>query len=254
MYDNIDAQEAKARGIVVCNVPDYCMSEVADHTMALLLSLVRNIPEYNKAVQKGSWPRKSSLSFRLEGKTIGIVGMGRIGKAAAQRAKAFGLKVLFFDPSVKSVPGCLKVKSLEALAKSCDIVSLHTPLTSQTKNIVNAGFLKKAKQGMILLNSSRGGLIDLKALEDAMRNDKVLAAGLDALPVEPPDNAHSLINDFRNDAEWLRGRLLITPHVSYYSHEALIELRRKAALEAKAVLDGKRPKNCVNDFYGKRVK
>ena len=253
-YDNIDAVEAKKRGIVVCNVPDYCMSEVADHTMALLLALVRNITEYNKAVQKGAWPRKSSLSFRLDGKTFGIVGMGRIGWATARRAKAFGLKVLFFDPSVKSIAGCHKVKSLETLAKSCDIISLHTPLTELTRNMINADFFKRTRKGLMLLNSSRGGLIDLNALHDAMKNDTVSAAGLDALPVEPPSGADALTKDFLNDAEWLRGRLLITPHVSYYSHEALIELRRKAALEAKAVLDGKRPKNCVNDFYGKRAK
>ena len=252
-YDNVDIVEAKNQNIVVCNVPDYGTEEVADHTMALLLSLVRGLPEYTRKAKMRYWNRHNSMPFRLRDKVIGIIGLGRIGTATALRSKSFGMKVIFYDPYINDgydkALGVERVRSLEQIAKESDIITLHTPLTHETKGMINDSFFAYVNKGPIIINTARGPIIDIAALGKAMREGVVKAAGLDVLPIEPSDDSQQLIVDWENDEEWLKGRLLVTPHVSFCCPEAFEEMRRKAAVEALRVLNGEKAINCVNSFY-----
>lgn len=252
-YDNIDIAESKRKGIVACNVPDYCIEEVADHTMSLLLYLARGLSHYVTTTKRGKWERKSPVAFRLKGKVFGMLGFGPTGKATAARALGFGMKVVFYDPYVKKTPKGIraeKIASLNKMAAVSDVISIHAPLTKATKGIINDKFLGNAKKGMTLINTSRGPIVDVGALYRAMKKGIVKACALDVLPVEPASNSEKIIRDYMNDAEWLRGRFILTPHAAFYSPEALLELRRKAAEEAKRVLEKKKPLHCVNDFFG----
>lgn len=249
-YDNINLPEARKRNIVVCNVPDYGIAEVADHAIALLLSFARGLPEYTKRAQQRYWSRENPMPFRLDNKVLGIIGLGRIGTATAMKAKAFGMRVIFYDPYIRDgydkALGVERVESLNKIAERSDVISIHTPLTHETMKMIDEGFFKNTKKGAILINTARGAIIDLPALEKAMRAGTIRGAGLDVLPVEPPDESQRLIVEWENDEDWLRGKLIVTPHVAFYSPEACEEMRRKAAFEAKRVLEGKQPKNCVN--------
>lgn len=245
--DNIDLAEAKRRGIKVCNVPDYCKGEVADHAIALLLSLVRGIPQHVEQIHQGQWVKLTPMAVRLYGKTFGILGMGRIGRETAVRAQALGMKIVFYDPFFKkTVEGCKKVKSLEELARLSDVVSVHSPLTPQTKHALGEKFFKNAKKGMFLINSARGPVIDMKALRTAMKEGIVAGCGVDALPPEFDEDQRELMLEFEKNEEWLRGRFIATPHAAFYSKESFIELRSKAAAEVKRVLEGKKPLNWIN--------
>ena len=252
-YDNVDIVEAKNKNIVVCNVPDYGTEEVADHAIALLLSLVRGLPEYTRKVKLRDWSRHNSMPFRLRDKVMGIIGLGRIGTATALRSKAFGMRVVFYDPYINDgydkALGAERVRSLEDIANVSDIISLHTPLTNETEGMINDSFFECVNRKPIIINTARGSIIDIASLEKAMREGVVKAAGLDVLPLEPSDDSQQLIVDWERDEEWLRGRLLVTPHVSFCCPEAFEEMRRKAALEALRVLNGEKARNCVNDFY-----
>ena len=252
-FDNVDLDEAKNNNIIVCNVPDYCIEEVADHAMGLLLSIVRNIPNYNDSVKENKWIRKNQFSFRFRNKTLGIIGLGRIGTAMTNKAKCLGLKVMFYDPYVTSKYGkslnAKKVKTIKELAEKSDIITIHATLTDETKNMVNEKFFKHVKKGMILINTARGGIVDISALEKYMKNNTIAACGLDVLSREPPGNSINLVNDYMKEKEWIKGRLILTPHVAFYSHEAFDELRTKSAMEVKRILEGKKPKNCVNNFF-----
>ncbi|MFA4851398.1 MAG: NAD(P)-dependent oxidoreductase, partial [Bacteroidales bacterium] len=189
-------------------------------------------------------------SKRLTGETLGIIGLGRIGTAVAMRAKGFGVRVVFYDPYLsrgieKSLGLERKDNLIELLAES-DILSFHTPLTNETRNMADDNFFVALKPGTVMINTARGGLIDLDALYRAMKKNKVRAAGLDVLSVEPP-NAHCpLIKAWKLNAPWLQYRLQITPHCAFYSQGAFYEMRRKAALEIKRVFEGKAPLNCIN--------
>ena len=252
-YDNVNLLETKKKNIVVCNVPDYGTEEVADHAMGMLLSLLRGLPEYTRRVQQRNYCRENQMPARLGGKNLGIIGLGRIGTATALRAKAFGLKVIFYDPYKddgydKSL-GIRKVDTLHDLARLSDIISIHTPLTNETNNMIDDSFFNNVKTGSILINTARGSIIDLSALRNAMKKRKIKGAGLDVLPIEPSDDSQQLIVDWENNEEWLRGRLIVTPHVGFYSPEALKEMRQKAAIDALRVLKGLQPKNCINGLY-----
>lgn len=252
-YDNIDLIGTRRRKIVVCSVPDYGTEEVADHTIALLLSLVRGLPEYVKRVLRRDWSRENSMPFRLRGKVIGIIGLGRIGTATAMRAKTFGMKVVFYDPYIndgydKSL-GVTRVESLKEIAETADVISIHTPLTHETEGMINDSFFADVRKSPLLINTARGQIVDIACLYDAMKDDIVKAAGLDVLPIEPSDDSQQLIVDYENDEEWLRGRLVVTPHIAFYSPEAYKEMRKKAALEAFRVINGEKARNCVNEFY-----
>ncbi len=248
-YDNIDLLAAEQKSIQVCTIPDYGTEEVADHTMALLLSITRGFPEYVKRVRERDWDRANSMPFRLRDKAMGIVGLGRIGTAVAVRAKAFGLRVLFYDPykddGYDKAMGIKRVDNLAEIASQCDIISLHTPLTDETNRMINNSFFTEVKRSPIILNTARGAIIDLNDLYLAMKNDIVNAVGLDVLPIEPSDDSQKLISAWENHESWLKGRVIVTPHVAFYSPEGYTEMRRKAAIEALRVLNGEKPRNQV---------
>ncbi|MBU0672694.1 MAG: C-terminal binding protein, partial [Candidatus Margulisbacteria bacterium] len=212
-------------------------------------SIARDLPQFSQYVKQRKWIRKSPIPFRLSGKTMGIVGLGRIGTAVALRAKAFGLKVIFYDPykpaGYAKALGIERVSKLKDLAGCSDIVTLHVPLTEETSGMIDANFFNQCKPGAILINTARGAVVDLEALYRAMKDDQVKACGLDVLPVEPSDDSQKLIVAYEKNEDWIRGRLIVTPHVAFYSPESYEEMRRKAALEAKQILEGKPARNCV---------
>lgn len=251
-FDNIDIKAAGKRGIIVCNVPDYGTNEVADHAIALLLTLTRGITRYNEAIRdRGSWTWKDAQPlWRLTGRTIGIIGLGRIGTATAKRAAALGLHVLFYDPylpdGVDKAHQYERAWKLEELLKRSDVVSVHTPLTDETRHMLNDKTLRIVKHGCVIVNTARGPVIDPKALHRALKAGRVAAAGLDVIEVEPATDDEPLIGEWRSRKGDLRDRLILTPHAGFYSAEAFIEMRQKAALEVRRVLTGEKPRNCVN--------
>ena len=253
-FDNVDLVETKKNNIVVCNVPDYGTEEVADHTIALLLYLVRGLQEYTNRIRRKDWNRRNPMVFRLDKRVMGIIGLGRIGTATAMRAKAFGMQIIFYDPYVKDgydkALSIKRVDSLKDIAGIADVISIHTPLTTETLGMISDEFFACVKKNPILINTARGPIVDISALERAMKKGVIKAAGLDVLSIEPSDSSQKIIVDYENDTEWLSGRLIVTPHCAFYSSESIVELRRKACLEALRVLKGERARNCVNNFYG----
>jgi phosphoglycerate dehydrogenase-like enzyme len=251
-FDVVDAAAAARRDISVCNIPDYCTNEVADHTLGLLLALTRHIPAYSEGLRAGNeawtWDAAGPV-HRITGRTLGIVGLGRIGTAVALRARAFGMRVVFTDPYARDgMDRALGLErlTLDELLSQADYVSLHTPLTDETRGLAGAGFFAKAKPGMVLVNTSRGPVVDIGALEEAMRSGRVAMAGLDVLPNEPPVPEPGLLRAWRADEEWVRGRLVVSPHAAFFSEEADHDMRVKAALTVREVLDGLPARNRVN--------
>jgi D-3-phosphoglycerate dehydrogenase len=234
--DNIDLPAAKKKDIVVTYVPDYCLQEVSDHTMALLLALARKIPLSNKLVQAGRWEMPAVVPIsRLEGQTLGLIGFGNIPRAVAPKAKAFGLKVITSDPFVS--PDHLKALgvenvSMDELYARSDIVSVHAPLMPTTRGLVNADAFAKMKQGVLIVNTARGPLVDQKALVAALDSGKVGGAALDVLEQEPPPKDNPLAG---------RDNVILTPHTAFYSVDALRELQSKAANDVASVLSGGKP-------------
>ncbi|HSK00342.1 MAG TPA: C-terminal binding protein [Kofleriaceae bacterium] len=247
-FDNVDLAAARRQGIVVSNVPDYGTHDVADHAMALLLSLARGLAGSDRVARGGAWRWGLVPSFRLTEKWLGVVGLGRIGTATALRAKAFGMRVGFYDPYKPSgwdkALGVTRFLSLDELAATCDVVSVHTPLTPETRGMIGGAFFAAARPGVVVINTSRGPVIDWPAFRAAFEAGRIGAAGLDVLPVEPADRTDPLI------AAWMAGeladRLIVTPHCAFYSLEALAEMRRKAAEEALRILSGAGPLNRVS--------
>jgi D-3-phosphoglycerate dehydrogenase len=234
--DNIDVPAAKARGIAVTYVPDYCLREVSDHAMALLLALARKVPFANKLVQSGRWelPPVAPLR-RLEGQVLGLIGFGNIPRALAPKAKAFGLKVIthdpFVSPDVLAAAGVEGVSFDDLLARS-DFISVHAPLTPQTRGLVNAAAFAKMKKGALLVNTARGPLIDEAALVAALDSGHLGGAALDVVVTEPLPRDSPLVG---------RDNLILTPHTAFYSVEALVELQSKCANDVARVLRGEAP-------------
>jgi D-3-phosphoglycerate dehydrogenase len=242
-YDVIDVEAATAAGIWVANVPDYCVDEVADHAILLLLAAWRRLPELQAVWQAGSWVNAALVPpvNRARGRRLGIVGFGRIGRAVAQRAQGFGFEVSAHDPFVADdlvrAAGAQPI-GLDELFATSDAVSLHCPLNSETRSMVNAERLSRVRPGVVLVNTSRGGLVDLAALDDALDRGQVGAVGLDVLEDEPaPDLSRRLFK---------RPNVVLTPHLAWYSLEARRDLALKAAEEALRYLDGERPRNLIN--------
>ncbi len=248
--DNVDLAAFAARGIPVCNVPDYGIGEVADHSIALLLALARGIVEFHRRIaaepaRGWDWRNFPAPVRRLAGARMLIVGFGRIGRAVARRAAALDIDVGFHDP-VAGAGDFRRFDTLEVGLADADIVSLHAALTPQTRGLIDARRLAAMKPGAILVNTARGGLIDLDAVTEALRSGHLAAAGLDVLPQEPPDPAHPLFQALAQDAPWLRGRLILTPHAAFLSRDAIADMRRKAVETAVAYLRDGRLVNCVS--------
>jgi lactate dehydrogenase-like 2-hydroxyacid dehydrogenase len=256
-FDNIDLAAWGALGIPVCNVPDYGTQEVADHAMALLLSLMKGITFHTRELKqdpRGKWrPALNPYGKRLSACTFGVVGLGRIGTAATLRAKAFGMDCIVYDPYISNgtelALGARRVHSLTDLFSRCDAVSIHAPLSAETNKLINGEVLSASKPGLILINTARGPIIDLDALYDAMKADQVQAAGLDVLPEEPADPEHPLIRAWADNEDWIDHRLLITPHSAFFTPESVYDMRYKGGEVALTYLSEGRLQNCVNEGY-----
>jgi len=254
-YDNLDVAGWAARGVPVCNVPDYGTSEVADHAVTLMVSLARGIVHYQEKLRADpvgnwGWAPGPRLMRRLRDNTFGIIGFGRIGMAAARRAAGFGMDIVFYDPhlpnGVELGFGCRRVHSVAELMAQSDAVSLHAPSSPETRHIIDATALAAAKQDLILINTARGPLVDLDALYDGLKTGKVGGAGLDVFPSEPPAPLPKLLAAWRDGEDWLRDRLLVTPHAAFYSPPSNLDIRRKAAECLLVFLRDGRLTNCVN--------
>jgi D-3-phosphoglycerate dehydrogenase len=231
--DNIDLVAAREKGIAVNYVPDYCIREVSDHAMALLLALIRKIPLSNKLVQGGRWEMPAVVPIRrIEGTVLGLVGFGHIPRLVAPKAQAFGMKVIAFDPFAK--PDVFKAARVESvdfdtLLNKSDYVSVHAPLTPQTRGMMNAAVFAKMKKGAYIVNTARGPLIDEPALLAALDSGQVGGAGLDVVAAEPLAKDSPLLG---------RDNVIISPHTAFYSIEALEELQTKCASDVARVLGG----------------
>ena len=252
-YDNVDVRAAGALGIPVCNVPDYGVDEVADHAIGMMLACMRGFVIAERRLRTASvlkpWDRHDVGPVRrLADSTLGIIGCGRIGSATALRAKALKMRVLINDPYLR--PGMEKVLgvervSLETLLAESDAVSLHTPLTEETRELINATTLAQMKTSACLINTARGAVVDTIALAEALRARRIAGAGIDVLPVEPPMIDDPLIQLWQTNEE-PPINLMITPHTAYYSEAGLLEIREKSSAEVARVLRGEMPWNLVN--------
>ena len=233
--DNIDLPAAKALGIAVNYVPDYCLREVSDHAMALLLALARKVPFANKLVQSGRWEVPPIVPLRrLEGQVLGLVGFGNIPRALAPKAKAFGLEVLAYDPyagkDAFAATGVEGVTFDDLLARS-DFISVHAPLSPATRGMMNAPAFAKMKKGAFLINTARGPLIDEAGLVAALDSGHLGGAALDVVTEEPLAKDSGLLG---------RDNVIVTPHTAFYSVEALEELQTKCASDVARVLSGEK--------------
>src|SRR6202049_1378360 len=238
--DNVDIPAATKAGIVVTRVPDYCIDEVSDHTLALLLALVRKIPSSNARTHAGRWEMPAVVPIhRLRGSILGLVGFGRIPQLVAPKAKSFGLRVVTFDPFVPQTvldqAGVERVE-FDQLVRISDYISIHTPLLPETHHLFNADVFRKMKPGAVIVNTSRGPVVDETALAQALDAGQLAGAALDVLEKEPPTGSPLFGRD----------NVILTPHTSFYSVEALEELQTKAAEEVVRVLSGQAPRNPVN--------
>jgi D-3-phosphoglycerate dehydrogenase len=238
--DNVDVAAATEAGIVVTRVPDYCVDEVSDHTMALLLALVRKIPFANSLVHAGRWGMPAVVPIhRLRGTVLGLVGFGRIPQLVAPKARAFGIKVVACDPyvsdSITSAAGVERV-DFATLLKVSDYVSIHTPLAPETHHLFNAEVFAQMKPTAFLINTARGPIVDETALAHALDSGQVAGAALDVLSSEPPQASPFFGRD----------NVILTPHMSFYSEESLIELQTRAAEDVVRVLTGQMPRDPIN--------
>lgn len=239
--DNVDVVAAERRGIWVTNVPDYCIDEVADHTLALILSLLRKVTFLNALTHAGQWTYEPARPIhRLAGLVLGLIGFGQIGRRVCEKSRVFGFQALAYDPYVS--PGDIREAGaspaeLSTLLACSDVVSVHVPLTPQTRHLLNRETIGRMKPGAFLVNTSRGGIVDEAALREALDEGRLAGAALDVLE--------------REGAAWdspLRGhpRVILTPHVAFYSEASVSELQRKAARQVAKVLSGLAPDYPVN--------
>jgi D-3-phosphoglycerate dehydrogenase len=239
--DNIAVDVATERGIVVTNVPVYCTDEVAEHAVALLLSLVRKVTAYDRAIRTGEWRIDSCIPIRrLAGSTLGVVGFGRIGRAVATRARGLEMRVLVADRSAlpEEVAGLgAELVAMDDLFAMSDAVSLHVPLTGETRHLVDAHRLALMKPGGLLINCARGQIVDLAALVSALREGRIAGAGLDVVEPDRLPRDHPLL---------ALDNVIVTPHVAFYSEESIAELQRQATQNVLDVLAGRVPAHVVN--------
>lgn len=252
-YDRLDRAAAAARGVLIANVPDYGTTEVADHAMALALSLRRGILLHHDRQRAtppdGWWSVGHPLLRRASSQGFGIVGLGRIGTAVALRAKAFGFRVAFYDPyrpnGTELALGIERAPTLDALLPRADVLSMHLPHTPESDGMMGAPQFAAMPQDSVFVDTARGTNMDIDALYDALRSNHLAGAGLDVLPVEPPvDPVPKLLAAYRAREPWLEGRLVVTPHSAYWTPEANMDIRLKGAETMVAAL-GNRPQNVI---------
>ena len=238
-YDTVDPAACARHGVWLSNSPDYGVGEVATHALAMALALMRHLPFYDRDVKSGNWHYLSPGRIRrASGLTVGILGLGRIGKRFAHLARnSFG-RVIACDPYIidGDFPAYVERVTLPQLFETADVISLHVPLTAETRGMVGGALLDRLRPGAILVNTARGAVVDIDALLTALDSGRVSAAGLDVLPSEPLATDHPLAR---------HPRVLLTPHAAFYSIEAEVELRRKAALNIVQWAKDGRPAYCV---------
>jgi phosphoglycerate dehydrogenase-like enzyme len=236
-YEKIDVEAAHAAGIEVTYVPDYGSTDVAAHALALILTCARKIVACDRAVRTKAWPTYPELKplHRLECQVLGLLGFGRIARSLAAKARALGMEVIAHDPAVASVQDA-RIVGFEELMRSCDVLSIHTPLTSATRRVVDAHVLALMRPGAIVVNTSRGGIVDEQALLDALERGQLSAAGLDVFEQEPLAPDSPLL---------AQPNVVLTPHSAAYSEQAMGELRTRALDEVLRVLSGSPPRHPV---------
>lgn len=239
--DNVDLIAATRAGILVTNVPDYCVDEVSDHALALILALARQIVLADGAVREGRWDVVPHAGIRrLRGQTLGVVGFGKIARVLASKVQPLGMKVLvydpYLDPKLIARHGAEGV-NLDRLLAEADAVSIHVPLSPETRGLIGERELARMKPTAFLINTSRGGIVDEQALAEALKAGRIGGAALDVLSVEPPPLDHPLRK---------LPNVILTPHLAFYSRESVIELQTKAAEEVARALRGEPPRSPVN--------
>ena len=253
-FDNVDLAAAADHGIPVCNVPDYGINEVADHALALLMTFTRSIARSSRLLRqdpKSGWGfPHATFNRRTYRRSGGIVGLGRIGSAMTRRMQGLGMHVFAYDPYLPSgmelALGVTRVASLRELLAATDIVSLHVPLTDETRAMINAASVAAMPPGTILINTSRGPVVDFNAVYDGMKNGPIQCAGFDVMPVEPLDPENRLVKAWLDHEDWLEDRLVMTPHVAFYSPDSINDMRTKATELIGEYLAGGMLRNNVN--------
>jgi phosphoglycerate dehydrogenase-like enzyme len=256
-FDIVDLKACGDAGIAVCNVPDYGTTEVADSAIAMMLVFARGIGVYDAALRadlKTGWSHLHNVTTRrLRGACFGVIGLGRIGTAAALRARAFGMQVAFYDPLLPNGAelsfGFTRTRTLAELLGIADVISIHTPLTTETRGLISAAAVAAMKPGAHLICNARGPICDTAALLEGLRSGKLAAVGLDVLPKEPATPDDPLVAAWQANEPWIRGRVLLNPHVGFYSPDAFVDLRRKAIETAYDYLRDGKLANCVNAEY-----
>ncbi len=236
--DNIDVARCTERGIVVTNVPAYCVREVAEHAIALMFALARNIAQFHQETKRGVYDLQSAPPIRrIAGQTFGIVGLGQIGREVARLAAANGLRVIATTRTVPDDLGDIAIVPLGELLRESDFVSLHLPLTAETKHLIDAAALEHMKPTAFLINTARGGLVDHEALADALQRQAIAGAALDVQDPEPPDLSEPPYGD---------SRVIVTPHAAFVSIESVEDLRRRATQQVVDRLSGVLPQHVIN--------
>ncbi len=239
--DNIDVSYATESGILVTNVPSYCLEEVSDQAMALLLACARKVVFFDRAIKGGEYSLQlGSPLYRIRGRTLGIAGFGKIGRTLYRKASGFGLKIIVFDPYLD--PGSIgdydvTLVDFDRLLRESDFISIHAPLSPETENLFDLSAFRKMKSTAFVINTSRGGVIDSAGLLEALEGGEIAGAALDVLPEEPPPADDPLV---------LHPKTIVTPHAAFYSEESVLDLQRIAAAQIADVLSGKLPESVVN--------
>jgi phosphoglycerate dehydrogenase-like enzyme/tRNA A-37 threonylcarbamoyl transferase component Bud32 len=234
--DNIAVSAATTRGAWVTNVPDYCIGEVSDHAIALMLAHFRGIPGLERAAKKGVWDPTSAQPSRIADLTVGIIGYGRIGRETARKLAPFGCRILAHAPRLSQSEAPVEAASLNDIRRQCEVIFLHAPLTDSTRGLINFDFLQSCAQRPLIVNVSRGGLVDNGALLQALDDDLIRGAALDVVEGEPTPPQAMLLDE----------RVIVTPHISFLSGASLVELRTRACEEVVRVLNGERPLHPCN--------
>jgi D-3-phosphoglycerate dehydrogenase / 2-oxoglutarate reductase len=236
--DSIDLRAATDLGIIVANVPDYCVDEVALQAVTMLLALIRKTILFDQKVKSGQWDfRHGAPIHRVRGKTMGLVGCGKIGSEVAKIVSSLGMRVFAFDPYIQKGEGSVELVDLDTLLKEADFISVHCPLNESTRHLIGENAFRKMRKKPLIVNTSRGPIIEEKALVQALQEGVVSGAGLDVMEKEPPDPGNPLLK---------MEQVILSPHMSFYSEESIKELKRRTAEGVADVLVGKWPQSVVN--------
>ena len=236
--DSIDLRAATDLGIIIANVPDYCIDEVASHAVAMMLTLTRKTAFFDRKVKSSQWDFRPGMPIhRIQGKTLGLIGCGKIGFEVAKRISAFGVMVMAFDPYIQRTGEKIELTDLETVLRKSDFISIHCPLNDSTQHLIGEQEFQKMERKPLLINTSRGPIVNEKALIQALEEGRISGAGLDVLETEPPDSKNPMLK---------MENVIFSPHVGFYSEESISELKRRTARNVSDVLRGRWPGSVVN--------